>query len=207
MKEDMNLREGMPELGTREAAFKACVSMIAHLCGHPVETVQYWLDLYYQVRLAWAVEEDRIRREDRRVEHGLQVMRESIRTDAGADQDSSVKDHAPVMAQAAEASAAVAITLKRAAETAGELRGFEPIASNRGGAPRGNANASDAAKFKRETFERLTRMREGGITIDQIVSASNRNLTDDVVLNILQARKMSISYYRKLAAALDRIEA
>lgn len=207
MKEDMNPREGMPELGTREAAFKACVSMIAHLCGHPVETVQYWLDLYYQVRLAWAVEEDRIRREDRRVEHGLQVMRESIRTDAGADQDSSVQDHAPVMAEAVEASAAVAITLKQAAETAGELRGFEPIASNRGGAPRGNANASDAAKFKRETFERLTRMREGGITIDQIVSASNRNLTDDVVLNILQARKMSISYYRKLAAALDRIEA
>lgn len=206
MKEDMNPREGMPELGTREAAFKACVSMIAHLCGHPVETVQYWLDLYYQVRLAWAVEEDRIRREDRRVEHGLQVMRESIRTDAGADQDSSVQDHAPVMAEAVEASAAVAITLKQAAETAGELRGFEPIASNRGGAPRGNANASDAAKFKRETFERLTRMREGGITIDQIVSASNRNLTDDVVLNILQARKMSISYYRKLAAALDRIE-
>ena len=68
------------------------------------------------------------------------------------------------------------------------------------------ANASDAAKFKRETFERLTRMREGGITIDQIVSASRGNLTDDVVLNILQARKMSISYYRKLAVALDRIE-
>lgn len=206
MKEDMNPREGMPELGTREAAFKACVSMIAHLCGHPVETVQYWLDLYYQVRLAWAVEEDRIRREDRRVKHGLQVMRESIRTDAGADQGSSVQDHAPVMAEAVEASAAVAIASKQAAETAGELRGFEPIAPNRSGAHRGNANASDAAKFKRETFSRLTRMRESGITIDQIVSASRGNLTDDVVLNILQARKMSISYYRKLAAALDRIE-
>lgn len=207
MKEDMDPREALPELGTREAAFKACVSMIAHLCGHPVETVQYWLDLYYQVRLAWAVEEDRIRRENRRVEHGLQVMRESIRTDAGADQDSSVQDHAPVMAEAVEASAAVAIASKQAAETAGELRGFEPIAPNRGGAPRGNANASDAAKFKRETFERLMRMREGGITIDQIVSASRGNLTDDVVLNILQARKMSVSYYRKMAAALDKIEA
>lgn len=207
MKEDMNPREGMPTLGTREAAFKACVGMIAHLCGQPVEIVQYWLDLYYQVRLAWAVEEDRIRRENRRVEHGLQVMRESIQPDVGADQDSSVQDHAPVMAEAVEASAAVAIASKQAAETAGELRGFDAIAPNMGGAPRGNANASDAAKFKRETFERLTRMREGGITIDKIVSASRGNLTDDVVLNILQARKMSISYYRKLAAALDRIEA
>ena len=56
MKEDMNPREGMPELGTREAAFKACVSMIAHLCGHPVETVQYWLDLYYFVRRAYEQE-------------------------------------------------------------------------------------------------------------------------------------------------------
>ena len=100
----------------------------------------------------------------------------------------------------------MAVSSQQAAEAAGELRGFEPIAPNRGGAPRGNANASDAAKFKRPTFERLMRMREGGITIDQIVSASSGNLTDDVVLNILQARKMSISYYRKLAAALDRIE-
>ena len=71
----------LPELGTREAAVKGCVSMIAHLCGQPEETVQYWLDLYFQVRLAWAVEEDRIRREDRRVEHGLQVLRQSIQPD------------------------------------------------------------------------------------------------------------------------------
>ncbi len=70
----------------------------------------------------------------------------------------------------------------------------------------GNTRASDAWLFKRETFERLTRMRKSGITINQIVSASRGNLTDDVVLNILQAGKMSISYYRKLAAALDRIE-
>ena len=207
MQKNMDHREALPALGTREAAVKGCVSMIARLCGQPEETVQYWLDLYYQVRLAWAVEEDRIRREDRRVEHGLQVMRESIRTDAGADQDSSVQDHVPVMAEAVEASAAVAIASKLAAETAGELRGFEPIASNRGGAPRGNANASDAAKFKREVLARLMRMREDGLTIDRIVRESKGNLTDDIVLNILQARKMSISYYRKLAAALDRIEA
>lgn len=93
-----------------------------------------------------------------------------------------------------------------AGESAGELAGFEPVTPRKQGAPRGNANASDAAKFKRETFERLTRMREGGITIDQIVSASCRELTGAVVLNILQARKMSISYYHELAVALDRIE-
>ena len=196
----------LPELGTKAAALEGCVDLIARMCGKPETVVRYWLDLYFQVRLAWAVEEDRIRREDRRVEHGLQVLRQSIQPDVGAEQD-SVQDHATVMAQAAEASAAVAVSSQQAAEAAGELRGFEPIAPNRGGAPRGNANASDAAKFKRATFERLMRMREGGITIDQIVSASRGNLTDDVVLNILQARKMSISYYRKLAAALDKIEA
>jgi hypothetical protein len=93
-----------------------------------------------------------------------------------------------------------------AKESADEPDGFQPFIRRKQGAPRGNTRASDALIFKRSTFERLTRMREGGITIDQIVSASCGNLTDDVVLNILQARKMSISYYRKLAAALDRIE-
>ena len=76
---NMPLPDKLPELGTKEAAFKSCVALIARMCGQSVDIVQYWLDLYYQVRLAWAVEEDRIRREDRRVEHGLQVMRESIR--------------------------------------------------------------------------------------------------------------------------------
>lgn len=205
MKEDMNPREGLPTLGTREAAFKACVCMIAHLCGQPEETVQYWLDLYYQVRLAWAVEEDRIRREDRRVEHGLQVMRESVRTDAGADQD-SVQDHAPVMAQAAEASAALAIASKQAAETAGEPRGFEPIAPNRGGAPHGNTYGADAADFKRETVRRLRQMRAEGLTIAKIVSISNGSIKEESVLDILAAKRVPIAVYRLLAAVLDKIE-
>lgn len=88
-----------------------------------------------------------------------------------------------------------------------ELEGVEPVAPNKAGAPRGNTNGADAAKFKREVLARLMRMRGDGLTIEKIVRESEGNLTDDIILNILQARKMAVAYYRHLNAALDRIEA
>ena len=93
-----------------------------------------------------------------------------------------------------------------AGESAGELAGFEPVTPRKQGAPRGNTNGADAAKFKREVLARLMRMRGDGLTIERIVRESKGNLTDDIVLNILQARKMAVAYYRHLKAALDRIE-
>lgn len=204
-----------PELGTKAAALEGCVDLIARMCGKPETVVRYWLDLYFQTRLAYAVEQEQRRRK----EDGCWRTQWLGKVTAAETAHDTAENAAPAPeARADEESAAeksvtppptigqMIVDICPAGESAGELAGFEPIAPNRGGAPRGNANASDAAKFKRETFERLTRMREGGITIDQIVSASRGNLTDDVVLNILQARKMSISYYRKLAVALDRIE-
>ena len=85
-----------------------------------------------------------------------------------------------------------------------ELEGVEPVAPNKAGAPRGNTNGADAAKFKRETLERLRKMRQDGLTIAQIVSASR--LEDGIILDVLAAKRVPISDYRKLAAALDQIE-
>lgn len=51
----------LPKLGTREAALRGCVDLIARMCGKPEHVVGYWLDLYFQTRLAYQVEEDQRR--------------------------------------------------------------------------------------------------------------------------------------------------
>ena len=91
-------------------------------------------------------------------------------------------------------------------EPVSELEGFEPVAAapKKQGAPKGNTNGADAAKFKRETVERLRKMRQDGLTIAQIASASR--MEDGIILDILAAKRVPIASYRKLAAALDKIE-
>ena len=42
-----------PELGSAEAAVRSCVSLMAAVMGQREELLAYWLDLYYQVRLAY----------------------------------------------------------------------------------------------------------------------------------------------------------
>lgn len=53
----------LPALGTKEAALKGCVDLIARMCGKPAPIVSLWLDLYFQTRLAYAMEEEQRRRE------------------------------------------------------------------------------------------------------------------------------------------------
>ena len=53
-----------PELGTKAAALEGCVDLIARMCGKPETVVRYWLDLYFQTRLAYAVEQEQRRRKE-----------------------------------------------------------------------------------------------------------------------------------------------
>lgn len=48
--------EDFPIIGSAEAAVKSCVNLIAGMCGKPDQIMHYWLDLYYQVRLAYEQE-------------------------------------------------------------------------------------------------------------------------------------------------------
>ena len=54
----------LPELGSRQAAVESCVSLIASRVGQPESILHYWLDLYYQVRLAYEAEEEQQRRRE-----------------------------------------------------------------------------------------------------------------------------------------------
>ena len=42
-------------IGTREAAVLSCVNVIAAVTAQREELLAYWLDLYYQVRLAYVL--------------------------------------------------------------------------------------------------------------------------------------------------------
>ena len=212
-----------PELGTKAAALEGCVDLIARMCGKPETVVRYWLDLYFQTRLAYAVEQEQRRREAQLIERIPQVFgapKEGAQeSEKSAPAPEAQADEAPAEAKAEQepvteesvtppppTTGQMIVDICPAGESAGELAGFEPVTPRKQGAPRGNTNGADAAKFKREVLARLMRMRGDGLTIERIVRESKGNLTDDIVLNILQARKMAVAYYRHLNAALDRIE-
>lgn len=61
----------------------------------------------------------------------------------------------------------------------------------------------DWREFKRATFARLQEAKAGGLTIGAIVAASEGKLTENTVLDILNAAPRPIEDYRALDAALD----
>ena len=66
---------------------------------------------------------------------------------------------------------------------------------------------SDWREFKRATFARLQEAKAGGLTIGAIVAASDGKVTENTVLDILNAVPRPIEDYRALDAALDRCAA
>lgn len=63
----------------------------------------------------------------------------------------------------------------------------------------------EAAAFKREQFERLQRFLREGVTMQQIVQAAEGEINEDQILGIRECKRVPVSTYRILAAALDRI--
>ena len=183
----------LPELGTKEAALKGCVDLIARMCGKPEHVVSYWLDLYFQTRLAYAVEEQQRRRDAQLINRIPQIFCTPKREEA--------EPAAPAPEAKAEGEAVAA---PPPSDPPGDLTGFEPVTVNKGGAPRGNA--SDAPRYKREILARLLRMRKDGLTIAKIVNVSNGSIKEETVLDILDAKRVPIAVYRLLAAVLDKIE-
>lgn len=93
-----------PELGTKEAALRGCVDLIARMCGKPEHVVRYWLDLYFQTRLAYAVEQEQRRREAQLIERIPQVFgapKEGARkSEKSAPAPEAQADEAPAEAKA-----------------------------------------------------------------------------------------------------------
>lgn len=70
----------------------------------------------------------------------------------------------------------------------------------------GNRNAADAAAYKRAVRERYLEARRAGLTTGKILEPANGAITDGNLLDIGEARVVSVNVYRVLAAVLDKIE-
>ena len=170
--------EELPEIGTPEAAVCSCVSLISGMCSQPESIMAYWLDLYYQVRLRYEID-------------GA-AARFAEAPGADTPEEAGPGDEPPVPAPVS------AEEYQEAPE--------EPAKRAKRGAPKGNTNAFDAAVFKRETADRLRRLRKDGLTIAELMELSNRKLSENVIMEVLECKKVPIAAYYTLAAALDKYE-
>lgn len=182
----------LPALGTPEAAVQTCVNLIARATGQSEERLAYWLDLYYQVRSAYEAEEDRRQQEQRNMDmiRALCSPRMTGEPKASAPDQPEPPNDAPAPPADPEGSPPEAPTPKTSAAK---------------GNPAGNSYGADAAAFKRETRERLLRLRAEGMTIGELEKVAPR-LGHDRIMNVLEGKRMAVDFYRELAAVLDEIE-
>lgn len=187
--------KNLPELGTAAAAVESCVSLIAGMCGHSEQIIHYWLDLYYQVRLAY----DRQQAQEAEA-HTVRLTPEvkRILQEWAADHEGEAPDP-PAEAPAGD-------------PQPDAPEGFEPVTpaapAHKGTAAkmRGNSYSAEAARFKRETRERLVRLRAQGLTTARIVEEANGAISADSVHLIMDAMSVPVAVYRVLVAVLDKCE-
>lgn len=184
MKEDL-------QLGTTEAAVRSCVSIIAAVTAQREEVLAYWLDLYYQVRRAYEIDQKNetdpqlIRREDL-----YPVIRELMKD---ALKSTAREKAVEKMAKAAGTSSAAA------AAPSPQGEGQE---SQDAPAPK----AGGWAKKKILIRDRLLQARADGVTIAQLTNAGGTGVClESEVFGILNAAKLDMKSYRRVEAALDAL--
>lgn len=188
---DQKTGSQLPELGTKAAAVAAIESLIFRAIGakdlEPLQ-LRYWLDAYYQARLA------------QELELGPEV---SIPPEIQVDQFG-------YETPGAESGPEDAAETQQKTEPAAKPQRMRPVGWSDGKQlptdPETYSGAAAAAKFKREQFERLQRFLREGVTMQTIVKAADGNITEDQILGIRECRRVPVAVYRVLEAALDRIE-
>ena len=193
--------EQRPELGTTEAAVRSCVNLIALATHTDEEHLAYWLDCYYQLRVAHE------RRASTPTFHEFMEMFGGPSTTSSPAED--VKSTQPaarqmphdVEAEEGERPEPPAAQKKnRAPLTVSERRKLQNAEKEK----KRIQGKSDWREFKRATFARLQEARTAGLTVAQIAAAYGA-LTENTVLDILNAAPRPIEDYRALAAALDKL--
>ena len=190
-------------LGTTEAAVRSCVSVIAAVTAQREEVLAYWLDLYYQVRRAYEIEQGHeedprlIRLED--LSPAMrEMMRDALKSTAREEAKKRTKakdDGGPPRASAPTGKAEDGEPLSPA--EAGQL----PLQGSQGGARVGGWAAKKA-----EIRDRLLKARAEGVTIAEITNAGGKGVCfEGEVLGILNAAKVDMPSYRRVEAALDAL--
>lgn len=206
--------EKQTTLGTREAAVLSCVNVIAAVTAQREELLAYWLDLYYQVRLAYERETHpeqfqaapspvlpMMRPED--VYSAVrQIWENRIERPETEDAEGDADCHAN----------AAALARNDAEGSQGERIATAPAG------PRNDAEEAPPEEepikkpggwtmFKRRQVERLEAARKKGVSYAQLIAASRGRLTEATISAALNAGKLSRGEWQDITAALDDLEA
>lgn len=215
-------RSEAPAIGTTEAAVRSCVSLMAAVFGQSEDLIAYWLDLYFQVRSAYEREARKDQPEPLRVEEVYTLIREILHEELAAvavvplagiraeeREDGGPEIVAPevtdpmALAEAAEKAmgrhARAMGSQDAAAEEAAE-------AETRAKEPAPEKTLRGWAAKKNLIRNRLLLQRKKGVTIAQVVKASEGAVTEKEVIRILNAEKVPTETYKRLEAALAAIE-
>lgn len=187
------------QLGTTQAAVQSCVSIIAAVTAQREEVLAYWLDLYYQVRRAYEIEQEReadprlIRREDL-----YPVMRELMKDAL----KSTARDEAKKRAARKTVSAAGGA----GADSEETIVIKTGSAEDPSGSETDEPKVSGWAKKKTLIRDRLLKARAEGVTIAQLTHAGGTDVCFEAeIFGILNAAKVDMKSYRRVEAALDAL--
>lgn len=178
-----------PKLGTTDSALVSCVNLIAACTSTRTEDLISWLDLYYQVRRRWEIEQGN--------EEDPKLMR--------------AEDLAPVLREMMRAYLKSSAREEAEARTAKKKSG--PMKAS---VPTEKPQPADAEKepakkpgpwtlFKKKQFERLWEAREAGYTIAQICQASDGALSERRIMDALNAAQLSQEEWRSLEKTLNAV--
>jgi len=188
-----------PKLGTTDAALVNCVNLIAAVTATRTEDLIGYLDLYYQVRRTWEIEQGneedpRLLRAEDLAPVIREILREYMKSSAReeAETRTAKKKSGPMKASVP--------TEKPETQQSSEHVAREP------------ARRDEPAKkpgpwtlFKKKQFERLWEAREAGYTIAQIVEASGGALSDRKIMDALNAAQLSQEEWRALEKTLNAV--
>ena len=179
-------------IGTREAAVLSCVNVIAAVTAQREELLAYWLDLYYQVRLAY---EREIHPEQftaapapvvpvMRPEDVYSAVRQIWEERIERRETEAAEGTPPQLAQGSDSSPGQG------------SQDEEPV-----------KKPSGWAMKKRRTVERLEAAREKGVSYAQLIAASRGRLTETTISAALNAGQLSRGEWQDITAALNELEA
>ena len=180
-------------IGTREAAVLSCVNVIAAVTAQREELLAYWLDLYYQVRLAY---EREIHPEQFNAAPApvLPVMRPE-------DVYSAVRQIWENRIERPETEAAEGTTPQ-------SVQGADssPDQGSQEGGGAATKTPGGWTLFKRKQVERLEAARARGVSYAQLIAVSRGRLTEATISAALNAGKLSRGEWQNITAALDDLE-
>ena len=173
------------DIGTPEAAMRACVTLIASVTGQPEELTERYLDLYYQTRRAAELEAERERfLRSWNADGTLTVLAEDVRSAVTTEKTDPEKPKAKKKVDFDEVLASASAGAK--------------LPSKPKNAPYG--------KIKAEIRDRFVALRAQGMTIAQTVNLSGGKVTENQILNIMNGSKVGMDAYNAIEDAMNKWE-